>query len=116
MLTVYGIKNCNTLKKALDFLNTNNIEYQFHDYKKQGITKNKLDEWSKQLGYEALLNKKGTTWRTLEETVKQNTTNKKAALELMTEKTSVIKRPLIENDYKVVALGFDSEAYKKIFL
>lgn len=116
MLTVYGIKNCNTVKKALDFLNTNNIEYQFHDYKKQGITKSKLDEWSKQLGYEALINKKGTTWRALDETVKESINNKKAAIELMTEKTSVIKRPLIENDNKVVALGFDSEAYKKIFL
>ena len=116
MLTVYGIKSCNTVKKALDFLNKNNIEYQFHDYKKQGITKSKLEEWSKQLGYEALLNKKGTTWRTLEETVKQNTTNKKTALDLMIQKTSVIKRPLIENDNKVVALGFDSEEYEKIFV
>lgn len=116
MLTVYGIKNCNTVKKALDFLNTNNLAYQFHDYKKQGITKSKLETWSKQVSYETLINKKGTTWRALDETVKNSITNKKSAIDLMAEKTSAIKRPLIEKDNKIIALGFDAEEYKKIFL
>lgn len=116
MLTVYGIKNCNTVKKALDFLNTNNLAYQFHDYKKQGITKSKLETWSKQVSYETLINKKGTTWRALDESVKNSITNKKSAIDLMAEKTSAIKRPLIEKDNKIIALGFDEEEYRKIFL
>ncbi len=116
MLTVYGIKNCNTVKKALDFLNENKIEYQFHDYKKQGISKAKLESWSRQTGYESLINKKGTTWRSLDEDVKKSISSKKAAIDLMAEKTSVIKRPLMEENVKVLVVGFDEEKYKEIFL
>lgn len=116
MLTVYGIKNCNTVKKALDFLNENKIEYQFHDYKKQGISKAKLQAWCKQTGYETLVNKKGTTWRALDEELKKSITSQKAAIELMAAKTSVIKRPLIEDGDKVLTVGFEEEKYKEIFL
>lgn len=113
MLTVYGIKNCNTVKKGLDWLTKHKIEYQFHDYKKEGITKAKLKAWIDQVGWEPLVNKKGTTWRQLDEAVQTKVTNAKHAIELMTEKTSVIKRPLIESNGKVLVLGFDEEAYKK---
>lgn len=113
MLIVYGIKNCNTVKKGLDWLTKHKIEYQFHDYKKEGVTKVKLKEWIDQVGWEALVNKRGTTWRQLDEAVQAKVTNAKNAIELMTEKTSVIKRPLIESNGKVLVLGFDDAEYKK---
>lgn len=112
-MKVYGIKNCNTVKKGLDWLNKNKIEFEFHDYKKEGITASKLKDWIKQIGWESLVNKKGTTWRQLDESVKDKVTNQKEAIALMIEKTSVIKRPLIEARGKVLALGFDEIEYKK---
>jgi Spx/MgsR family transcriptional regulator len=114
-MTVYGIKNCNTVKKALDWLKENNIEFEFHDYKAKGISESKLKEWSKQVGWESLVNKKGTTWRQLEDSIKDNVANQTQAIALMKDKTSVIKRPLIEQDGKVVALGFDEQTYSKAF-
>lgn len=115
MYKVYGIPNCNTVKKALDWLRTNKIDYHFHDYKKEGIPASKLKEWSKQIGWENVLNRKSTTWKQLDEEIKSAITNQKAAVKLMQEKTSAIKRPVIEQDTKVVAIGFDEEAYKKVF-
>ncbi|HMJ68539.1 MAG TPA: ArsC family reductase [Cyclobacteriaceae bacterium] len=112
-MIVYGIKNCNTVKSALEWLKSNNIEFEFHDYKKLGITDSKLKEWSKQVGWESLVNKRGTTWRQLDEATQQKVTNEKAAIDLMVEKTSVIKRPLIEQNNKVILLGFDEADYKK---
>jgi arsenate reductase len=115
-MTVFGIKNCNTVKSALDWLKKNNIEFEFHDYKSNGITDEKLKNWSKQVGWESLVNKRGTTWRQLGEKVQQRVEDAESAIELMKEKTSIIKRPLIEKNGKVVALGFDEAAYKKTFL
>ncbi len=112
-MTVYGIKNCNTVKAALDWLNKNKIEVEFHDYKKAGITAAKLADWSKQVGWETLVNKRGTTWRQLDESVQKKITTEKAAIALMIEKSSVIKRPLIEEKGKVIALGFDETEYAK---
>ncbi len=112
-MTVYGIKNCNTVKNALDWLKKNNVEFEFHDYKKSGITASRLSDWSKQVGWESLVNKRGTTWRQLDEAVQNKITNEKAAIALMLEKTSVIKRPLIEDKGKVLLLGFDETEYKK---
>lgn len=114
-MTVYGIKNCNTVKSALDWLRNHNVQFEFHDYKAKGITELKLKNWSKQVGWESLVNKRGTTWRQLDEAVQNKITSEAAAINLMKDKTSVIKRPLIERDGKVVALGFDEEAYKKAF-
>lgn len=112
-MIVYGIKNCNTVKSALEWLNKNKVEFEFHDYKKSGVGESKLKEWSKQVGWESLVNKRGTTWRQLEKNVQNKVTNEKSAIALMMEKTSVIKRPLIEMDNKVILLGFDEVAYKK---
>ncbi len=112
-MTVYAIKNCNTVKVALEWLTKNKIEFEFYDYKKAGITTAKLTEWSRQVGWESLVNMRGTTWRQLDESVKKSITTQKAAIALMMEKTSVIKRPLIEEKGKVVLLGFDEEAYRK---
>lgn len=114
MYTLYGIKNCNTVKKALDYLGDRKVPYIFHDYKKSGITKKKLTAWAAQIGWEPLINKKGTTWRALDDETKNSITNKSAAFDLAIAKTSVIKRPLIELDGKVIALGFDKETYDGI--
>lgn len=89
--------------------------YSFHDYKKLGITSTQLTSWSKQVGWEALINKKGTTWKLLGPEVQSTITNQKAAIALMAEKTSIIKRPLIERDGQIILLGFDETAYKKAF-
>lgn len=112
---VYAIPNCNTVKKALDWLKAHKINYTFHDYKKQGITNKELTNWCKQIDWEALINKKGTTWKLLGPEVQASITNQKAAIGLMTEKTSVIRRPLIEKEGKIIALGFDEADYKKVF-
>lgn len=112
-MIVYGIKNCNTVNSAIEWLNKNKVEFEFHDYKKSGITKEKLSEWCKQLGWERLVNKRGTTWRQLEDDIQRKVTNEKAAIALMQEKTSVIKRPLIEKNDKVFLLGFDEEEFKE---
>ncbi len=111
-MTVYGIKNCNTVKSAIDWLKKNKIEFDFHDYKSKGITEAKLKAWSKQVGWESVVNKRGTTWRQLDEAMQKKITTEKAAIALMIEKTSVIKRPLIEENGKVLALGFDEGVYK----
>lgn len=109
-MKVYGIANCNTVKKAIGWLKTNEEEFEFHDYKKKGITKEKLKEWSKEVGWEKLVNKKGTTWRELPEDEQQKVTNKKTAIELMIDKPSVIKRPIIESDGKLI-VGFNEEEF-----
>lgn len=115
-MTVYGIKNCNTVKSALDWLKKHNVEFEFHDYKTKGVTGEKLKSWSDQVGWERLVNKRGTTWRQLDESVQAKVTNEKSAITLMQEKTSVIKRPLIEDKGKVLTLGFDEGDYSKTFL
>ncbi|SKB83846.1 ArsC family reductase [Daejeonella lutea] len=113
-MKVYGIKNCNTVKKALDWLKENKIEYDFHDFKKLGITDGKLEEWSAKLGWEPLVNKRGTTWKQLDSERQASINSKAEAFKLMQEKTSVIKRPVIENDHGIL-LGFDENVYKKHF-
>lgn len=114
-MTIYGIKNCNTVKSALDWLKKKKIEFDFHDYKSKGITEAKLKAWSKQVGWESLVNKRGTTWRKLDEATQKKITTEKAAIALMLEKPSIIKRPLMEEDGKVLLLGFDEREYANKF-
>ena len=114
-MIVYGIRNCNTVKAALDWMMKHKIDFEFHDYKTKGITEEKLREWCRQEGWESLVNRKGTTWRQLDEKVKVAVTNQAAAIRLMMEKTSVIRRPLIEKDGSIVVLGFDAGEYDKTF-
>ena len=113
MKTVYAIPNCNTVKKALDWLKANKVDYEFHDYKKKGITSTQLTSWCKQTGWESLINKKGSTWRQLPKEIQETITTQKAAVALMMEKTSIIRRPLIEENGNILALGFDEAEYKK---
>ena len=108
-MVVYGIKNCNPVKTALEWLKKNAVEIEFHDYKAKGISEAKLKQWSKQVGWESLVNTRGTTWRQLDESTRAKVTNEAAAIALMMEKTSVI-----EKDNKVLALGFDEAMYKKL--
>lgn len=110
-MIVYGIKNCDTVKKALTWLKAKKVDFQFHDYKTEGITEAKLKAWSQQVGWESLLNKRGTTWRKLDEGTQAAITNESAAIKIMMANTSIIKRPLIEKGNKVVVLGFDETAY-----
>ncbi len=110
-LIVYGIKNCNTVKSALEWLKKNKVGYEFHDFKSKGITGARLKEWSAQVGWESLVNKRGTTWRQLPPEIQDKTTNQSAAIALMKEKTSVIKRPVIEKDGELILLGFNPEEY-----
>jgi Spx/MgsR family transcriptional regulator len=113
MKTVYAIPNCNTVKKALDWLKLNKVAFEFHDYKKKGITATQLGNWCKQIGWEALVNKKGATWRQLPKEIQESITTQKAAIALMIEKTSIIKRPLIEENGKILVIGFEETDYKK---
>jgi Spx/MgsR family transcriptional regulator len=114
-MIVYGIKNCDTVKKALQWLGDKKISYEFHDYKSKGISPEKLKLWSKQVGWETLVNKKGMTWRQLDDEQKGKVINEKAAIGIMMEKTSLIKRPLIEKDGKVTSVGFDDKEFARIY-
>lgn len=110
-MILYGIKNCGTVKKAVAWLNAQDIPFDFHDYKKQGVAESKLKEWSSQLGHESLINRKGTTWRKLDEEQKERITEEGQAIEIMAANTSVIKRPVIEKDDKIITIGFDEEEF-----
>jgi Spx/MgsR family transcriptional regulator len=114
-MRVYGITNCNTVKKALDWLKANHVDYEFHDFKKLGVTPEKLQEWNDKAGYEKFLNKQGLTWKQLDPSVKENIKTTGDALKLLQQKTSMIKRPVIE-DNGFLYFGFDEEVYKKHFL
>lgn len=114
-MNLYGIPNCNTVKKARTWLEQNAVAVQFHDFKKQGVTPELAQRWLKQAGWEKLINRKGLTWRGLPEEQKQALKDNASALQLMLEKPSVIKRPLLERDGKLLHIGFDEAAYKTIF-
>ena len=114
MLKVYGIPNCDTVKKATVWLKNKGIAFEFHDYKKLGITEAKLEEWLMQVPYDRLVNRTGTTFKKLPDEEKAKITDKASAIALMLEKTSAIKRPIIESD-KILAVGFKAEEYDTIF-
>lgn len=111
-MIVYGLKNCDTTQKAIKWLNKNKIEFQFHDYKLSGIDKSKLETWSSEIGWENLLNKKSTTWREIDSASQLKIVNEKSAIALMLKKPTCIKRPLIEKNNKVLALGFKEDEYE----
>jgi arsenate reductase len=115
MITVYGIPNCDVIKKAVSWLQAGKINYQFHDYKKEGISPEKLRSWCKQAGYETIFNKRSTTWKELSPKEQAAVTNETAAINIMTAHTSIIKRPVIEKDGKLVAVGFDEKKYQQLF-
>ena len=114
-LILYGITNCNTVKKARDWLTINGISVEFHDFKKQGVSTALLENWLSQVSHEKLINRAGQTWRGLEDATKNSIIDNASAIALMQTKTSVIKRPILEKNGKIVRLGFDEAAYKELF-
>ena len=108
--TIYGIKNCETMKKARAWLDTHRVAYEFHDYKTAGIDRKRLEGWAKSVGWETLLNRSGMTFRKLPEKDKQGLTAAKA-IALMLEQPSMIKRPVLDLGGKLV-VGFKPETYK----
>lgn len=113
MYTLYAIPNCDTVKKARVWLAEHGIDYQFHDYKKQGIDRGTIDRWLTQKTWEELVNRSGTTWRKLPDADKP--TDTESAVALMLAQPSVIRRPLIEAEGRIVALGFKAEEYGEVF-
>lgn len=110
-MKVYGIKNCDTVKKARKFLEEAGVDYSFHDYKKDGVDADKLASFVNEFGWETVLNKKGTTWRKLDDDVKESITDVASAIALMTENPSIIKRPIVEAETKNF-IGFDPVAWE----
>jgi Spx/MgsR family transcriptional regulator len=112
-VTIYGIKNCDTMKKARSWLDARGVAYAFHDYKVQGIDTKMLQRWARELGWEALLNRRGMTFRKLSEADKAGL-NEEKAITLMCCQPSLIKRPVIATGSKLIA-GFDPAVYAAAF-
>lgn len=114
MLKIYGIKNCNSMKKAFDLLNELGLAYEFHDYKKQGIDAETVKTWLDAQGQEVILNKKGTTWKKLDEAEQQAALSSESHLiETLTTHSSMIKRPVLQTEQGFI-VGFDEAAYRQL--
>ena len=112
-VTIYGIKNCDTMKKARSWLDAHDVPYTFHDYKAEGVAKSDLEKWAKAVGWEVLLNRAGTTFRKLPDKDRENITEKKA-IALMLAQPSMIKRPVLDAGGKLT-VGFRPGIYKQLF-
>jgi arsenate reductase len=113
MTTIYGIKNCDTMKKACTWLDTHKVAYSFHDYKASGIDRPTLEGWARKVGWEVLLNRAGTTFKKLPDADKEGITEKKA-IALMLAQPSMIKRPVLDAKGRLT-VGFKPEEYKRLF-
>ncbi len=113
MVTVFGIKNCDTVRKARRWLDGHAVEYSFHDVRSDGLSRAQLESWVQTLGWENLLNRRGTTWRKLPEAVRDNI-NKRVAVKLMLEQPAIIKRPVLDLDNSL-HLGFSEETWANLF-
>ncbi|CAI1945629.1 ArsC family reductase [Serratia fonticola] len=112
-LTMFGIKNCDTIKKARRWLEEQGVAYQFHDYRVDGLDEQLLRDFVARLGWEPLLNTRGTTWRKLDEAQRNACDNADAAIALMLEQPAMIKRPLLDDGKGHALLGFSSESYQQ---
>ena len=112
MITLYGIKNCDTVKKARTWLDKNQIAYQFHDFRADGITDAQVANWISDLGLETLVNKRSTTWKELDEATKNNFDQ--IAVQVISENPTLIKRPLLDTG-KQKYVGFKDTEYSTIF-
>ena len=112
MITVFGIPNCDTMKKARRWLESHDLAYTFHDYKKLGVPEKHLKAWVKQAGLETVLNKRGTTWRQLDDKIKENI-NQATAIKIMLDNPSIIKRPVLESG-KLLLVGFNERDYQQL--
>ncbi len=113
-ITIYGIKNCDTMKKARAWLDKAKVDYAFHDYKSAGIDKERLEKWAKKAGWETLLNRAGTTFKKLPDKDKEGLSEAKA-IKLMLAQPSMIKRPVLELPGGKMLVGFKLEQYEKAF-
>jgi arsenate reductase len=113
-MQLFGIPNCSTVKKARDWLTSHDLDYVFHDFKKHGVSTELLSNWLQQMPWEKLVNRSGMTWRNLSEAEKAAVVDDASALNLMLEKSSVIKRPLLVNDGKIISVGFSEAIYKEL--
>lgn len=113
MVTVFGIRNCDTIRKARRWLDGQGVEYSFHDVRSDGLSRTQLENWVKTLGWENLLNRRGTTWRNLPEAVRDNI-NKRVAVKLMLEQPAMIKRPVLDLDNSL-HLGFSEATWTRLF-
>jgi arsenate reductase (glutaredoxin) len=112
-VTIYGIKNCDTMKKARAWLDARGVPYAFHDYKAEGIDRGRLEAWARDVGWEVLLNRAGTTFRKLPETDREELTETKA-IELMLDQPSMIKRPVLDIGGRLL-VGFKPDQYETLF-
>ena len=113
MVTVFGIRNCDTIRKARRWLDGQGVEYSFHDVRSDGLSRTQLEGWVKTLGWEKLLNRRGTTWRKLPEAVRDNI-NKRVAVKLMLEQPAMIKRPVLDLGNSL-HLGFSEATWSGLF-
>ena len=111
MITVYGIPNCDTVKKARAWLTEHGVTHQFHDFKKQGVPEADLDRWLAAVGWETAINRKGTTWRQLDETVRNSVTDAASARAVALANPSVIKRPVVRWA-DGITVGFDAAGWQ----
>lgn len=114
MVKMYGIPNCDIIKKAGVWLTKNNISFELHDYKKQGISEEKLKEWSSKKGWETIFNKRSSTWKEVMNAYQGIVNNQDEAIQLMQQHTSIIKRPVIEINDEII-VGYDEAAYIEAF-
>jgi Spx/MgsR family transcriptional regulator len=114
-MKLYGIPNCNTVKKARDWLERHQVAYEFHDFKKLGLSEMLASNWLNQVDTSKLINQSGLTWRGLDPEIKNNLADHASVIALMISKTSVIKRPILEKDDKILALGFSESEYDAVF-
>lgn len=112
MIKLYGIPNCNTVKKAQDWLKTHGVTYEFHDFKKKGITAEKLTEWCSVFGWEKVINKAGLTFKKLTKEEQAAINSETTAIAYLMNNTSAIKRPVLEANEKAILLGFKEEEYQ----
>jgi len=113
MVTLYGIASCDTMKKARRWLEAHGVDYRFHDYKKEGLDEERLRTWVAELGWEGLINRRGTTWRKLPEEVRDGM-DAETAVRIMLENPSIIRRPLLDIG-EARHLGFSEDQYEEIF-
>ncbi len=115
MYKIFGIRSCDTIKKTLKYFKDKDLPFSFHDYRIEGIEKEVIEEWVKQVGLDTIFNKKSTTWRELDEAFQKTINTEKKAIKLMADRTTLIKRPVITKRGKVVAIGFSEEDFKEKF-
>jgi len=109
---LHGIPNCDTVRKTKKWLDNHGIDYQFHDFRKDGLQRSMLEKWVQQIGWEVLLNRRGTTWRQLPTKIKE-AIDEKSAIAIMLESPAIIKRPVLINGKQII-VGFNEEQYQQL--